>query len=584
MIDNLSLLSELLGDESPGSIISVLRERNLATSLVAGPSWKEFSFTDFVVSIECTSDGINNRLEEIVKLVFDYITLVKSNLKKRMDWLLQEHQALGYIHFWFKPNEDTMLFISELAEKMQQQPLTSNLLTDDFLLHFSKDSLVEIQRLASQLTVDSMILEVVQDGAVDVADRRERWSGVPYAFSELPASFRQHINGRLGVCKDLKLPRRNPYIPRGFHIFEFRKPRRVNPPESCPLLFRSAAETVCTPVPLDFSGSSLMDTRLALRNCAMLDITCQWEDEYDLWRCPTLIQATESTALWLKQDTVFRRPEQMITCVLDTDVISQSLRTTALTEVYVSLITELLQEKTYRASVAGLTYSLAYNEQSLLLRFDGYSDTLIKLQQAVSSSLMDVRLFQKARFERIRTLLVNTFRQKSKEEPQLLCSKSAKLLLNSHGFSDEEMASEMERIGFKELCLHVKRIFQSVSLEMYVHGNAHPAAAEKALEVALKSFRPTRPFSEPKDKCSVKLKKRHQYYFIRPSCDRGNVSSAVSVIFQCGQYGSETAAILAVLTNFLHESIFNHLRTKQQLGYSVWAQHLGMSFTSLIIS
>ena len=35
--------------------------------------------------------------------------------------------------------------------------------------------------------------------------------------------------------------------------------------------------------------------------------------------------------------------------------------------------------------------------------------------------------------------------------------------------------------------------------------------------------------------------------------------------------------MLAVLTSFLHESFFNRMRTKQQLGYSVWAQDLGKS-------
>lgn len=64
-----SYLSQLIGHESKGSILSELKNRGWSSSVMVGHYKLARGFGTFNVSIELTEDGLNN-IDEIIKIFF----------------------------------------------------------------------------------------------------------------------------------------------------------------------------------------------------------------------------------------------------------------------------------------------------------------------------------------------------------------------------------------------------------------------------------------------------------------------------------------------------------------------------------
>jgi insulysin len=71
-------LSVLIGHEGMGSLLSLLKNKNWATSLTAGPQVPYRGFATFQVSIGLTKDGYNNT-DKILCHVFEVFIFKKFN-------------------------------------------------------------------------------------------------------------------------------------------------------------------------------------------------------------------------------------------------------------------------------------------------------------------------------------------------------------------------------------------------------------------------------------------------------------------------------------------------------------------------
>ena len=68
----------------------------------------------------------------------------------------------------------------------------------------------------------------------------------------------------------------------------------------------------------------------------------------------------------------------------------------------ISLITEALQEQTYRASHAGQRYWISTGDNNINVTYRGYNDRIFEFQNLVNRSIQNVNLLKPSKFERIR--------------------------------------------------------------------------------------------------------------------------------------------------------------------------------------
>ncbi|KAJ3207689.1 Insulinase (Peptidase M16) [Clydaea vesicula] len=110
-------LSHLVGHESAGSILSVLKKKGWAMGLSSygGSGGKNFDF--FKVSIELTEEG-EARYEEIIDICFQYFKMIKS--AGAQEWVFKETQSLSQLNFRFKEKSRPSSYCSYVAGCMHK--------------------------------------------------------------------------------------------------------------------------------------------------------------------------------------------------------------------------------------------------------------------------------------------------------------------------------------------------------------------------------------------------------------------------------------------------------------------------------
>ena len=72
----LSYLSNLIGHESEGSILALLKQKNWGQSLSCGQGCDTLSFSTLEISIDLTDEGTEH-IDEIITIVYQYIQMLR---------------------------------------------------------------------------------------------------------------------------------------------------------------------------------------------------------------------------------------------------------------------------------------------------------------------------------------------------------------------------------------------------------------------------------------------------------------------------------------------------------------------------
>ncbi|CAF4233818.1 unnamed protein product, partial [Adineta steineri] len=131
-----SYLSHLIGHEGDGSLLSYLKKLGLATELVSGEKPTAPGFNFFYVYLELTIEGLS-RWEEIIYIVYQYIAMLRKEGPK--EWIFDECKNINAVHFQFREKERPDRFVSKLAGRMRDYPLTECLSGDYELREFRPD-------------------------------------------------------------------------------------------------------------------------------------------------------------------------------------------------------------------------------------------------------------------------------------------------------------------------------------------------------------------------------------------------------------------------------------------------------------
>jgi insulysin len=114
----LSYFSHMLGHESAGSILSLLKKKGLAQSLNSGPSfYGSRGFEFFKITIEVTELGLAN-YQDVVAIVFQYLELLKSH--GIAEWIYNECRTINRNFFAFREKISPSSYTSNLAGYMHK--------------------------------------------------------------------------------------------------------------------------------------------------------------------------------------------------------------------------------------------------------------------------------------------------------------------------------------------------------------------------------------------------------------------------------------------------------------------------------
>jgi secreted Zn-dependent insulinase-like peptidase len=199
----LDIISAMLGDEGPGSLLFYFKSRGWATNLSAGSGIDGVNFKDFNINLQLTSKGLVHK-NGILSAIFHYINLLKSDGIK--SWRINERAALNQLAFDFRDKEKPLDYAMHLSTAMHHYP-TEHIIIGDYLL--DKPDAALAMSMLTLMTPHNMRLKLIHDRLETnkVAD----WYGTKFRIDPLTTNTLEELSTPLPV-EQLRLPIENPFI------------------------------------------------------------------------------------------------------------------------------------------------------------------------------------------------------------------------------------------------------------------------------------------------------------------------------------------------------------------------------------
>ncbi|GAA5990267.1 hypothetical protein JCM5350_000445 [Sporobolomyces pararoseus] len=506
-------LSHLIGHEGKGSILSLLKERGWANGMSAGAGNGANGFEFFKINVDLTKEGLDN-YEEIAQIVFAYIKLLSTNPPGESTF--KEISQLSQLGFRFKESSSPSNTTSMLSMSMSKPYPREKLLSAPWLC--TEWHPQQVEELVKLLKPENSRLFVVSQQEVGgrVYGEKEKWYGTEYCIEKTSSKI---LNSEL-TAKDfpgLALPEPNQFVPEDLEIKNKKEP----------------------------VGGVPAKRPLNLKNTPVSRV---WYKKDDRWWVP------RASGFFL-----FRSPE-----IDSTAINSVSSR------LFTELVRDSLNEYSYDADLAGLSYGFEQQGDGILLNADGYNDKLQVLLEVVVKRMKELKVDPK-RFEIIKDQMRRLYVNFSLEEPYNHVSIDASHLTQATSYTIQQKLEALDQITPTSLQAHISKILSRLHIESLLHGNLlkdEALALSNSIESILSPSSPLTPTElKSHQALVVPLGKT---LFTRKGGNPSNPNCAVEQFTYVGNImDQDLRCKLSVLGQLVSEPLFDVLRAKEQLGYIV---------------
>jgi insulysin len=288
----------------------------------------------------------------------------------------------------------------------------------------------------------------------------------------------------------------------------------------------------------------------------------------DLRTEPYKLIADERGTFWFQQDRVFKLPKAEVDLLFLSDVPRSGPRERLLTLLYARAVKEGLNEWLYPAVLAGLGAGVSGENRGIRVTVGGYAervpDLLADLCARLDELTIDERTFaalkDDARREIANALYSQPFQQTFYEY---------QILTNPDAIHRQEYADLIDSVTLDEVKAFAKQILEESAIEGVAYGNLDPAALRQGIDSAFQAAAGS--VLPPARRPGVPFVK------IEPGSAEAWVFSTKSdnncwfTVLQFGPRDYRREAILRVGAAYLESGFYNEMRTRQQLGYTVFS-------------
>lgn len=501
----LNYIGNLLGHEGPGSLLSLLKAKGWAEGLSAGVELDDRRNSLFQVAIQLTDAGLHHR-REIQALLFEQIAQIRKQGIEH--WRFDEQAALAAMQFRFKEKTTPVHHVRQLATNLHLYPVADVMQGAYRMDRFDPQM---IQRFLAAMTADNALTIFTAPNAE--TDQVTELYAVPYKI------IRQQAAGSAVLDESetalLKLPAPNPFVPSDFKLV-------------------TAADTL----PQE--------------------------------RIPTLLLNDERQRVWYYpagEGSLYPVPKAQLYVSIKTPA-TKSAQGAALTDFYLRLVDEQLNETSYQAVLAGLGYNLGRSEDGVVIAVSGFNDKLPAFTDVVAKAVFAGK-WNADHFERIRLELLRDLRNSAKEPPFRQVWRELLTAMQPEQFSAEQLAAALEQITPRELKTFADNLFDGAVLELLASGNLTESEVNQlsaGIEKRLSSKNGQWHMMSARPVVQLSSGERLQL-----SLPVDHPDTAVIRYYQGLEDSLTEQAGLLLLRQLIKAPFFNSLRTEQQLGYVVAA-------------
>ncbi|CEM19450.1 unnamed protein product [Vitrella brassicaformis CCMP3155] len=569
--------SHVLGHEGKGSLLSRLKAEGLATELVAGSSFEAAGVYGFSVQVTLTPKGSEEQgLIRVGQLLFAFIRMMASSDDAAHATVFDDLMRMSDISFRFRSTPDPGSQVVNIASALHRYP-PKDVMSGQSLFYKFEPAL--IREVLSHFTCENLRCVVVDSSGRynDMCVSEAPWYGTKHCSQQIPQRWRDAWGSPgsvdLSAPTAMHLPKSNPFLPQDLAL----RP---------------------------FNG----DTTAA-----------RWPERVP---CPGYDKRCH---IYHKQDTTFALPKAVAYITMHSGYVSSSLEGRMTSLLWTEAVYEALNEYAYEASMAGLNYSLKQNGTGVQLDIGGFNDKLPVLLKAISEK-MTAGDFKGDILKLVANITHRQLRNAAyKRQPYLQCMNRLSVAVTTPAHSeieqftamqsllegmsltadDDDMdtpqqqhcglsndaagtssngvaaadkadnnkaeteAAALQRIKGTLDGIH-NDILNGCFVEALVIGNITADEAGELISTFLKelSVEPSAP-PTPVLRKALKLQPDIRQMYRCNGANPDDPNSAICVAIQVGELSVRTSALTDVLANWIGQTFYDDLRTKQQLGYIV---------------
>ncbi|KAL3700566.1 hypothetical protein R1sor_018588 [Riccia sorocarpa] len=511
-------VSHLIGHEGAGSLLSLLKNEGWATALSAGVGEGGYDRSTvgymFNVNIYLTVVGLD-KVEDVVGLLYQYVKMLRD--VGPQEWVFNELQAMGMMEFKFAEEESADNYVVRLASNM-------HLYSEDHIIYgdyaFEEWDPKHVNELLALLNPDNMRLDLVSK-QFDRASPNvliEPWFEVPYTVEDIPESLLSTWADPPSVDPALHMPVANEFIPHDFSIVS-------------PVAVSSGVPDV-----------------------------------------PKILVDTPLLKVWYKLDQTFKAPRANTYFSITCPAAAESVKASVLTEIFVKLLEDALNETIYLANVAKLESSISLSGDKIELKLFGFNEKLAVLARKIAE-LYETFVPREDRFKRIKEDLERAYRNTNMKPLKHSAYLRLQILKERFFQADDKLAC-LSSLKLQDVKDFIPKLFERTYMEALCHGNLTEVEALKIANIFRSSL--------VKQELPATLRVKERVFKLPTGpChlvkadvkNKSEDNSVVEMYFQVGQDLGEpsvrTKALIDIFEEIIYEPCFNQLRTKEQLGYRV---------------
>ncbi|XP_027179442.1 nardilysin-like isoform X2 [Coffea eugenioides] len=511
-------LAHLLGHEGRGSLLFSLKAKGWATSISAGVGDEGMQRNTMVyifgMSIHLTDSGLE-KIFEVIGFIYQYIKLLRQ--VSPQEWIFRELQDIGSMDFQFAEEQPQDEYAAELAENLLVYP-PDHVIYGDYTYKLWDEEM--IKHVLDFFRPENMRVDIVTKSFNKSHDvQNEPWFGSKYAEEDIPSSLMELWLDPPEIDMALHLPVKNEFIPVDFSI---------------------RAESASGKLAGVSTPKCILDEPLI--------------------------------KFWYKLDKTFKLPRANTYFRVTLNGGCDNLKNALLTELFVLLLKDELNEIVYQASVAKLETSVSLYGDKLELKVYGFND---KLPVLLFKVLTMTKSFSPKddRFMVIKEDIERTL--KNTNMKPLSHSSYLRLQALCQSFWDvEQKLSLLNDLSLSDLRAFIPDLLSQLYIEGLCHGNLLEEEAVVISNIFKSNFSvPALPVEMRHKECvmclpsgadlvrDIRVKNKLEknsvvelYYQIEPELESGL---------------TKLKALVDLFDEIVEEPLFNQLRTKEQLGYVV---------------
>lgn len=503
-------LSHLIGHEGDGSLLSYLKQLGLAIELVSGEKNSAPGFNFFTVDLELTIEGLN-QWERVVYIVYQYLAMLRKEGPR--EWIFEEYKNLNAMHFQFREKERPDDFVSNLAGRMRDYPLTECLSGEYETREFRPDLIVEV--LNEYLVPSKMRVFLAGKEFTSIATETEKWFGTPYKQEYLPIELIEKCE-QCELIPQLHMPHPNEFIPTDFHIY-------------------SKEQTISRP------------------------------------KLPTKIKENEFCRLYYAEDAYYKLPKAYLYFEFRNPMGSVDPIHSNLNALYVQLVEDSLTEFVYPAQLGGLQYDLSALNYGIQLTLHGFNHKIKQLLDTIIDRMVNIKVIPQ-RFEIMKEKIKRSLQNFRREVPYQMVHFGVTYLTAEHQWNKDELLSCIDGITIHDLESFIPRMLTRFYTDSLIYGNLTKDQAIEYMTSIEEKFHEKR-FYQPLfpgmwfNQRELSLPEGCNYAY--KMLNDAHKLYAIEIYLQCFQQTLENNALLELFCHLVDEPCFDQLRTKEQLGYIV---------------